>query len=65
MLIGAGTPTVAIQRWAGGIAYVPQEVALKPQRCPRKRRAGLPRDAIDDSLVWEALDRAHLSDFLK
>jgi ATP-binding cassette subfamily C protein len=26
---------------------------------------GLPRDAIDDDLVWEALTRAHLADFLR
>lgn len=65
VLIGGETPTVAIQRWAGGIAYVPQEVALSHSSVRENVALGLPRDAIDDSLVWEALDRAHLSDFLR
>ena len=64
VLVGGVTPREAIQRWPGAISYVPQNVALTIGTVRENVAMGLPKDLIDDSLVWEALRRAHLADFL-
>lgn len=58
-------PQDAVARWPGGIAYVPQEVTLANGTIRDNVALGLPREAIDDDLVWEALGRAHLADYLR
>lgn len=64
VLLGGLPPRDAIARWAGAIAYVPQSVALVAGTVRENVALGLPAEAIDDDLVWEALNRAHLGDFL-
>lgn len=63
--ISGVTPREAISRWPGAIAYVPQAVALVVGSVRENVALGLPADAIDDDMVWEALQRAHLADFLR
>lgn len=65
VLIGALPPAEAILTWTGGIANVPQQVSLSNGTVRQNVALGLPKAAIDDSRVWEALDRAHLAEFLK
>lgn len=62
--IGGLAPRDAIRRWPGAIAYVPQAVALVGGSVRENVALGLPRELVDDELVWEALRRAHLADFL-
>ncbi|CAB4906939.1 MAG: ATP-binding cassette domain-containing protein [Actinobacteria bacterium] len=62
--ISGVSPREAINRWPGAIAYVPQAVALVEGTVRENVALGLPRDLIDDELVWDALNRAHLADFL-
>ncbi len=62
--IGGIRPREAIERWPGAIAYVPQAVALVGGSVRDNVALGMPRDLVDDELVWEALRRAHLADFL-
>ncbi len=57
-------PREAIDRWPGAISYVPQAVALVAGSVRENVALGLPSEAIDDDLVWEALGRAHLDAFL-
>jgi ATP-binding cassette subfamily C protein len=64
VLIGGVPPREAIDRWPGAISYVPQAVALVAGTVRENVALGLPSEAIDDELVWEALQRAHLADFL-
>lgn len=64
-LIGGLPPIEAIRRWPGGVAYVPQEVSLVNGTVRDNVALGLPSSAFDDDWVWEALDRAHLADFLR
>ncbi len=64
VLLGGVTPREAIHRWPGAISYVPQNVALTIGSVRENVAMGLPRDLIDDELVWDALRRAHLADFL-
>lgn len=63
--IGGIEPSRAIERWPGGLAYVPQEVTLISGSIRENVGIGLPSDLIDDELAWEALSRAHLADFLR
>jgi len=62
--IGGITPKEAIARWPGAIAYVPQAVALVGGSVRDNVALGMPRDLVDDELVWDALRRAHFADFL-
>jgi ABC-type multidrug transport system fused ATPase/permease subunit len=64
VLIGGLSPVDAIARWPGALAYVPQDVAMANGSVRENVALGLPIAAIDDDRVWEALARAHLSDFL-
>ena len=63
--ISGVSPREAIDRWPGAIAYVPQQVALVFGTVRDNVALGLPRAAIDDDMVWEALERAYLADFLR
>lgn len=49
----------------GAIGYVPQEVAILSGTIRSNVALGLPESNQTDELVWEALERAHLSDFLQ
>ena len=63
--IGGLSPLDAVTRWPGAIAYVPQEVAMVNGSVSENVALGLPAEIVDESRVWEALDRAHLGDFLR
>ena len=63
--IGGVSPNEAVARWPGGISYVPQDVVLANDTVRANVALGLPEGAIDDDMVWEALERAHLADYLK
>ena len=62
--ISGKSPRAAVNAWPGVIAYVPQAVALVAGTIRDNVALGLPQEIIDDELVWEALRRAHLADFL-
>lgn len=62
--IGGRSPRDAATQWPGAIAYVPQAVALANGSVRENVALGLPPELIDDARVWEALERAKLSDFL-
>lgn len=59
------SPREAIAKWPGAIAYVPQSVALVVGSIRDNVALGLPRAAVDDDMAWEALERAHLAEFLR
>ena len=63
--IGHLGPVEAISQWPGAIAYVPQDVALANGTIRENVALGLPTSSIDDDWVWEALERAHLAEFLR
>ena len=58
-------PRAAIDRWPGAVTYVPQTVALVGGTVRDNVALGLPRDFVEDDLVWEALERAHIAEFLR
>jgi len=62
----SGLPPIdAVQKWPGAMAYVPQDVKVLSGTVRENVALGIPPADIDDSLVWEALQRAHLADFLQ
>lgn len=64
VLISDSHPRAAINRWPGAISYVPQSVALVTGTVRDNVALGLPTELVDDARVWEALERAHLADYL-
>ncbi|HEY7824115.1 MAG TPA: ABC transporter ATP-binding protein [Acidimicrobiia bacterium] len=58
-------PSEAVSTWPGAMAYVPQDVAVLNGTIRSNVALGIPEDAMDDALVWEALERAHLADMLR
>jgi len=65
VLVGGLTPVEAAIQWPGGMAYVPQEVALAADTIRNNVALGLPDAAIDDDLVWKALEKAHLDQLFR
>lgn len=64
VLISGLGPREAIDRWPGAITYVPQAVALVAGSVRDNVALGLPRELVDDDMVWSALRRAHLAEYL-
>lgn len=62
--LGDMSPSRSVRAWPGAVAYVPQEVVLANDSIRANVALGLPAEAIDDDLVWEALRRAHFADDL-
>lgn len=61
----SGIPSdLAVARWPGQCAYVPQETALLSGTVRENVALGLPSEEIDDESVRRALSNAHLGDFL-
>lgn len=58
-------PHQTVQVWPGMIGYVPQTVGLIDGSIRRNVGLGLDEKDIDDTRVWEALDKASLADFIK
>lgn len=65
VFVSGEEPRLAVQRWPGAVAYVPQSVGLADGTIRENVALGLPDEAIDDDWVWAALERAHLAAFLR
>ena len=58
-------PLEAIEKWPGAIAYVSQDTFLFENSIKVNLALGFDPNEIPDAIYWEALDRAHLSDFVR
>ena len=58
-------PATAIDTWPGHVAYVPQHVTLLNSTVRANVALGRTLEEIDEAMVWRALERAHLADFLR
>ena len=63
--LGGVPPQEALQRWPGGVAYVPQDVTLVNGSVRENVALGFTSAAIDDDRVWNCLTRAHLDEYLR
>ena len=64
VFISGRAPISTVREWPGAIAYVPQDVAILSGTVRENVALGVSTEDIDDALVWEALQRAELADFL-
>jgi ABC-type multidrug transport system fused ATPase/permease subunit len=62
--ISGSTPAQAIDRWAGGISYLPQDVYMSIGTIKNNVGFGFEEKEIEESLVWRALEIAQLKDFV-
>jgi ABC-type multidrug transport system fused ATPase/permease subunit len=63
--ISGHKPVDAIKKWPGSIGYVPQDVFVENSTVKDNICLGFNPDSVPDDLVWEALQMADLSDFVK
>ena len=59
------TPVDAIKKWPGSIGYVPQDVFIENSTVKENICLGFNPELVPDDLVWQALDLADLSEFVK
>jgi len=59
------TPVDAIKKWPGSIGYVPQDVFIENSTVKENICLGFNPESVSDELVWQALQLADLSDFVK
>jgi ABC-type multidrug transport system fused ATPase/permease subunit len=55
----------AIKKWPGSIGYVPQDVFIENSSVKENVCLGFDPTTVSDSLVWEALELAEMSDFVR
>jgi ABC-type multidrug transport system fused ATPase/permease subunit len=59
------TPVDAIKKWPGSIGYVPQDVFIENSTVKENICLGFNPESVPDDLVWQALQLADLSEFVK
>ena len=59
------TPVDAIKKWPGSIGYVPQDVFIENSTVKENICLGFNPELVQNDLVWQALELADLSDFVK
>jgi len=59
------TPVDTIKKWPGSIGYVPQDVFIENSTVKENICLGFNPELVADDLVWQALELADLSDFVK
>lgn len=62
--LGGLDPRQAIAEWPGSVAYVPQDVFIVNGTVRDNVALALLPSETSDQRVWEAIERAHLSEFL-
>lgn len=65
IIISGQTPVDAIKKWPGSIGYVPQDVFIENSTVKENICLGFNPELVPDDLVWQALDLADLSEFVK
>jgi ABC-type multidrug transport system fused ATPase/permease subunit len=58
-------PVDAIKKWPGSIGYVPQDVFIENSTVKENICLGFNPESVPDELVWQALQLADLSEFVK
>jgi len=63
VVIGGQQASDAIRAWPGAITYVPQRIALINGTVRENIALGLPRELVEDDLVWKAIQQAELHEW--
>jgi ABC-type multidrug transport system fused ATPase/permease subunit len=59
------SPNEAIRKWPGSIGYVPQDVVLSHGTIRENIALGYPSALISDEVIWEALEKARIAEFIR
>ena len=65
VLISGKNPEEAVALWPGAIAYVPQEIRISNSTFRENVSLGFSQESDNDDLIWEALEIAQLTEFVK
>jgi len=63
--ISGNSPLDAVQKWPGSIGYVPQNIFLMQGNIRDNVAFGYPPSVISDNLIWQALERAQIDDYVR
>ena len=63
--ISNNSPSDTISKWPGAISYVPQDVTISNATFGENVSLGFPADKDKETLIWDALEVAQLSDFVR
>ena len=63
--ISSEPPSVAVCKWPGAIAYVPQDIYILDGSIRDNVSLGYPVNPNNDSLVWAALETAQMANFVR
>jgi ATP-binding cassette, subfamily B, bacterial PglK len=63
--ISGNPPKLSFARWPGAVAYVPQDSPVINGTIRENLALGFPASELSDEICWEALQVAHLGDFVK
>lgn len=63
--ISGASPASIIASQPGMISYVPQNISITRGNIRDNVALGIPTESVDDNLVWQALERANLAEFLR
>lgn len=58
-------PLASINKWPGAISYVPQDVVISNGTVRENIAIGFPIEVASDELIWDAIEIAQLTDFVK
>ena len=64
VLISGLSPLLAVAKWPGAVAYVPQDVSIAAGTIRENVALGYPREVATDELVMSALEVAYLDRFV-
>jgi len=65
VLISGKNPEEAVALWPGAIAYVPQEIRISNSTFRENVSLGFSQESDNDDLIWEAIEIAQLTEFVK
>lgn len=54
-----------VRSWYSNLGYVPQQIYLTDESIKKNIALGVPEEKISDSQIWNALELAQLSDFVR
>ena len=63
--ISGKSPAVAISTWPGAISYVPQDITISNATLGENISLGYPIDSVNHPYLWDAIEVAQLTDFVK
>ena len=65
VLISNLSPKEAIDKYPGALAYVPQNIIITNGTIRENVALGYPKNQYSDDLIWESIELARLTDFVK